>query len=320
MMTNDIHIFDWGDNKRYNSYANYFKKQFGGRVQKISINAGFTCPNRDGTVGTGGCTFCNNDAFNPSYCRAEKSILQQIEEGIEFHHKRYRRAKRFQAYFQAYSNTYKPVEQLRSLYNEAISHENVIGIVIGTRPDCINDDILGLLKEIQRTHYVMLEFGIESIYDQTLKRVNRGHNFETARKAIEITHQAGIPCGGHFIFGLPGETREMMQQTAEIISTLPLTTVKFHQLQLFKGSEIEKEFRQNPEDFYSFTIESYIEFIVEFIEKLSPNIVIERFVGEVPPRFLSDKPWAAKRYDVILQLIEGKLEEKNTFQGKNFVH
>lgn len=162
----------------------------------------------------------------------------------------------------------------------------------------------------------MLEFGIESVYNQTLKRVNRGHDFETSKKAIEITHQAGIPCGGHFIFGLPGETREMMIQTAEIISTLPLTTAKFHQLQLFKGSVMEKEFEAFPNDFYSFTIESYIDFIVEFVEKLTPNIVIERFAGEVPPRFLSNKPWINKRYDAILQLIEKKLEERKTFQGK----
>lgn len=310
--------FPWGDNRRFNSYTSYFNRQFGGRVQKISIDANFTCPNRDGKISTGGCTFCNNRAFNPSYCQPQKAVIQQIEEGIEFHAKRYRRAKKYLAYFQAFSNTYKPVEELEKLYKEALSVKDVIGLVIGTRPDTINDEIISLLQQLKKTHYIMLEFGVESIYDETLKRVNRGHNFETSQKAIELTYNAQIPCGAHFIFGLPGETREMMLNSANIISHLPLTTVKFHQLQIFKDTPMAKDFIEHPDDFHLFTLENYIDFITEFIEKLNPKIIIERFAGEVPPKFLLSEPWMNLRYDTVLQMIESNLKKNHTFQGKKF--
>ena len=316
-------MFPWGDNRRFNSYNSYFTREFGGRVQKISIDAGFSCPNRDGKISTGGCTFCRNDAFNPSYCRHEKSIRQQIEEGIEFHKRRYRRANSYLAYFQAFSNTYKPIDELEKLYREALSVEGVIGLVIGTRPDCITDDILQLLKHLSfrpkgGTSSIILELGVESVYDQTLKRVNRGHDFATARNAIELVHSYGFHCGGHFIFGLPGETRDMMLHTADIISKLPLTTVKFHQLQIFKDTKMADEYLANPADFHLFTLEDYIEFVIDFIERLNPNIVIERFAGEVPPRYLVSKPWLNLRYDQVLALIEKRLEERNTYQGKKF--
>ncbi|MBQ8223009.1 MAG: TIGR01212 family radical SAM protein [Bacteroidales bacterium] len=303
-------------NRRFNSYNSYFVKNFGGRVQKISIDAGFSCPNRDGKISTGGCSFCRNDAFNPSYCRPEKSICQQIEEGIEFHQRRYRRAKQYLAYFQPFSNTYKNVDELEKLYKEALEVEGVIGIVIGTRPDCIDEEKLSMLKEINKSHYVMLEYGVESVYDETLKRINRGHDFETAKKAICLTHEYGLPCGAHFIFGLPGESREMMLNAANIISDLPLTTVKFHQLQIFKDTSMAEEYLSNPEAFHLFTLEDYIDFVIDFTERLNPNFVIERFAGEVPPRFLISEPWMNLRYDEVLNLIEKRMEERNTFQGK----
>lgn len=311
-------------NRRFNSYNSYFTREFGGRVQKISIDAGFSCPNRDGKISTGGCTFCRNDAFNPSYCRPEKSIRQQIEEGIEFHQRRYRRAKSYLAYFQPYSNTYKPIDELEKLYREALSVEGVIGIVIGTRPDCISEEILEMLLSLDGTRKtgdeckptIILEYGVESVYDETLKRVNRGHDFKTARKAIELTHKYGFPCGGHFIFGLPGETRDMMLHAADIISELPLTTVKFHQLQIFKDTAMAEEYLSNPSDFHLFTLEDYIEFVIDFIERLNPNIVIERFAGEVPPRFLVSKPWENLRYDQVLAMIEKRIEERDTWQGR----
>lgn len=309
-------MYLWGDNRRFNSYNAYFKREFGSRVQKISIDAGFSCPNRDGKIGIGGCTFCRNDAFNPSYCRPEKSVRQQIVEGIEFHQRRYRRANSYLAYFQAFSNTYKPVGELEQLYREALSVDGVVGLVIGTRPDCINEEILAMLKSINTT--VILEYGVESVYDITLKRVNRGHDFATAKKAIEFTCNYGFPCGGHFIFGLPGETRDMMLHAANVISKLPLTTVKFHQLQIFKDTMMADEYLANPSDFHLFTLEDYIEFVIDFIERLNPNIVIERFAGEVPPRYLVSKPWLNLRYDQVLALIEKRLEERNTFQGKLF--
>lgn len=320
-------MFPWGDNRRFNSYSSYFQREFGGRVQKISIDAGFSCPNRDGKISTGGCTFCRNDAFNPSYCRPEKSVRQQIEEGIEFHQRRYRRANSYLAYFQAFSNTYKPLDELEKLYREALSVPGIIGLVIGTRPDCINEGILEMLRNISPINPIrptgpirpiIIELGLESVYDSTLQRVNRGHDFATARHAIDLVHNYGFHCGGHFIFGLPGETREMMLHAAGIISELPLTTVKFHQLQIFKDTKMADEYLANPADFHLFTLEDYIGFVIDFIERLNPNIVIERFAGEVPPRYLVSKPWLNLRYDQVLSLIEKRLEERNTYQGKKF--
>ncbi|MBR0540075.1 MAG: TIGR01212 family radical SAM protein [Bacteroidales bacterium] len=310
--------YPWGDNRRFNSYSNYFTKQFGGRVQKISIDAGFSCPNRDGKLSTGGCTFCSNAAFNPSYCKPEKSIKQQIEEGIEFHQKRYRRASKYLAYFQPFSNTYKPLEKLKGIYQQALEMPEIAGIVIGTRPDLVDEQILQYLNKIQQTHYVMLEYGVESVYDETLKRVNRGHNFATAERAIRLTAQYGIPCGAHFIFGLPGETKAMMLDAADIISRLPLTTVKFHQLQIFKGTTMAEEYLEYPEHFHLFDLEEYIEFVIDFAERLSPKIVIERFAGEVPPRYLVSEPWMKLRYDEVLARIEKRMEERETWQGRYY--
>ena len=318
-------MFPWGDNRRFNSYSAYFTREFGGRVQKISIDAGFSCPNRDGKISSGGCTFCRNDAFNPSYCRPEKSVRQQIEEGIKFHQRRYRRASSYLAYFQAFSNTYKPLNELERLYNEALSAPGIIGLVIGTRPDCITEEILEMLKNIshispiQPILPIIIELGVESVYDQTLSRVNRGHDFATAKHAIKLVNSYGFHCGGHFIFGLPGETREMMLNAADIISELPLTSVKFHQLQIFKDTKMANEYLANTSDFHLFTLEDYIEFVIDFIEHLNPNIVIERFAGEVPPRYLVSKPWLNLRYDQVLSLIEKRLEERNTYQGRLYM-
>lgn len=311
-------VFPWGHKRRYNSYGEHFKNIFGGRVQKISVDAGFSCPNRDGTKGFGGCTFCSNDAFNPSYCQPQKPLHQQIKEGIEFHRKRYRRAKSFLVYFQAYSNTYKPLNELKMLYEEALRHPLVVGLVIGTRPDTIDEEKLIYLQSLQKNHYIMLEYGIESVNNKTLQRINRGHTFEEAAKAIEMTANAGIPCGAHFIFGLPGENRKQMLESADIISKLPLTSVKFHQLQLFKNTVMVDEYLENPEEFWLFALEDYIDFIIELIEKLNPLIVIERFAGEVPPRFLITPPWGNIRYDVVLQRIEEELKKRNSWQGRLF--
>ena len=310
--------YPWGDERRFNSYSRYFAKQFGGRVQKISIDAGFSCPNRDGKISTGGCTFCSNEAFNPSYCRPEKSIKQQIEEGIEFHRKRYRRASQYLVYFQPFSNTYKPIEELKCIYQQALNVPEIAGIVIGTRPDLIDEDVLQYLSEIQKTHYVILEYGVESVYDETLKRVNRGHDFATAEKAIRMTADYGIPCGAHFIFGLPGESKTMMLDAADVISRLPLTTVKFHQLQIFKGTKMAEEYLEHPEHFHLFDLEEYIDFVIDFAERLNPDIVIERFAGEVPPRYLVSEPWMKLRYDEVLARIEKRMEERKSYQGRLF--
>jgi radical SAM protein (TIGR01212 family) len=311
--------FIWGHSRRFNAYSNYFKKIFGERVQKITINAGFTCPNRDGKISKNGCIYCDNEAFNPSYCSPSKSIAQQIEEGIEFHKNRYRRATKYLAYFQAFTNTYAPLSVLKKTYSQALENENIIGLVIGTRPDCIDDEKLECFSQLAENHYIIIEYGVESCNNKTLQLINRGDSFEQAVEAIEKTHQAGIKTGAHFIFGLPYETVNEWFQWTNIISKLPLDTVKFHQLQIIKNTPIAAMYKNNPDVFHSFQLEEYIDFIIHFLELLNPNFVIERFAGEVPPRFLDQPAWGLIRNDQILQSIEKKLEEKNTWQGKLFL-
>jgi hypothetical protein len=285
-------------------------------VQKLAIDAGFTCPNRDGSKGTGGCTYCDNDAFNPSYCHPEKSVATQIEEGIEFHAKRYRRASKYLAYFQPYSNTYATLDKLKEIYSQALAFPEIIGLVIGTRPDCIDEEKLEYFRELSESHYIMMEYGLESCYNHTLKRINRGHSFEDAERAFEMTSQFNLKTGVHVIFGLPGESREDMLNESEILSALPVSNIKFHQLQIIRGTRMAEEFKTKPGDFVQFTLEEYIEFIIDFTERLNPKIVIERFAGEVPPRFLAGPGWGLIRNDQILGRIEKRLEERDTWQGK----
>ncbi len=312
----DKKVFPWGSSRRFNSYADHFRRMYGSRVQKVSIDAGFTCPNRDGTKGFGGCTYCNNNAFNPSYCLPSKSVSMQIREGIEFHRKRYKSSGSYLAYFQAYSNTYASLDILRSLYEEALAYPGVIGIIIGTRPDCVDSEKLEYLKDLSRKYYVAVEYGIESCYNSTLEKINRGHTFKEAVEAVEKTAALGINTGAHFIFGLPGETRQQMLDSADIISKLPLTTVKFHQLQIIQGTTMEKEFEENPGAFHLFSWEEYLGFFIQFLERLNPSIVVERFTGEAPPRFLKGQPWGKKRTDQIVGLFEKKMEELETWQGR----
>ncbi len=319
MAREDCQIDHFPGGKRYNSYNEYFRRLFGGRVQKLSVNAGFTCPNRDGTKGTGGCTFCDNEAFHPSYCSPVKPIRQQLEEGKQFHAWRYRRSISYLAYFQPFSNTYAPLERLSKLYSEALAVEGITGLVIGTRPDCVNNEILDYLARLSERYYIMLEFGIESVYDETLGMINRGHDFSTSVMAIESAARRGIRTGAHLIFGLPGETIGMMLKAAGIISKLPLQTIKFHQLQIVRGTRMEAEYHSNPEKFVSFTMPDYISFIIRFMEMLNPEFVVERFAGEVPPRFLSENRWERIRYDAFARLLEAELERVDSWQGKYYI-
>lgn len=312
-------VFAWGDSQPFYSFSSMMKNHYGGRVQKISVDAGFTCPNRDGTKGTGGCTFCNNDAFNPSYCRPQKSIRQQIEEGIEFHRRRYRRADKYLAYFQAYTNTYDAVEKLDKLYREALDVPGVAGLAIGTRPDSVGKELLDYFAQLSKEHIIFLEYGVESVYDQTLMRINRGHDASASLEAIHMTADAGIHCGIHLVFGLPGETTQMMLDSAEIISALPINSVKFHQLQIITNTQMAKEFIDSPQDFHRFSLEQYIEFIIQYTERLNPSIAIERFAGEVPPAYLCTEPWSRLRYDQVLNMIRQKMKLLNTWQGKLYV-
>lgn len=306
---------------RYNSYVGYFRKVYGERLQKIVVDAGFTCPNRDGRVGTGGCTYCNNAAFHPSYSTPDRSVTWQIEEGIAFHTRRYRKAAGYLAYFQPYSNTYASPERLRSVYAEALLHPQVRGIVVGTRPDCVDGPVLDLLEELSREHIVIVEYGIESCLDRTLRRINRGHDFACAQEAVRKTAERGIPVGAHFILGLPGESREDMLAMAGEINALPLHSAKFHQLQLVRGTRMEREFREHPEDFVRFTLEEYLDFFIDLLERLRPDLYIERFAGEMPPRFVTELPWGTVRNVELVRMLEKRLEERDTRQGLfyNFV-
>ena len=302
--------------KRYNSFAGYFKERFGCRLQKIVVDAGFTCPNRDGRLSVGGCTYCNNAAFHPSYSTPDKSILQQMEEGMEFHRRRYRNATSYLAYFQPYSNTYAPLERLKELYGQALQHPQVKGIVIGTRPDCVDEEKLDYLQQLSHKHIVIIEYGIESCYDKTLKRINRCHTFRQAEEALRATAERGIMQGAHFIIGLPGESRAELLQMPQFINSLPLDSVKFHQLQIIKGTAMERLYASSPEEFVQFSLNEYIDFFVDFLELLSPKLRIERFAGEVPPRFVNGSPWGLVRNVELLRMLDERLEERKSWQGK----
>ena len=326
--------YDFPDGKRYNSFVGYFKRKYGERLQKIVLDAGFTCPNRDGKVGRGGCTYCDNAAFHPSYSTSGKSLHQQLDEGIEFHKVRYRTTEHYLAYFQSFSNTYAPLERLKELYEEALSHPMVVGLVIGTRPDCVDERKLDYLADLasgkvldgwtrslagepaRKAPVVIVEYGIESCYDATLARINRGHDFETARRAVQMTAERGLDVGVHFILGLPGETRQMMLDSCSMINDLPVRSVKFHQLQIVKGTRMEKEFAECPEDFERFSLDEYLDFFVDMLERLRPDLFIERFVGEVPPRFVNETPWGLIRNVELLRMLEKRLLERNTWQGR----
>ena len=311
-------IYPWGDSRRFYSYAAYFRRMFGHRMQKVTVNAGFSCPNRDGKISTGGCTFCDNAAFTPSYCVPSKSITQQINEGIEFHTRRYRTAEGDLAYFQSFSNTYAPVERLRELYSEALAHPLVKGIIVGTRPDCVDSEKLDLLAELARKSYVAVEYGIESCYDATLARINRGHDFECARRAVEMTAERGLHCGAHFILGLPDESDQMLIDQTDTINSLPLTTVKFHQLQLFRGTAMADEYDRAPERFRTWSIEEYLDLFVDILRRLRPDLVVERFAGEAPPRYHHTEGWGLIRNEQLLAMLDARLEALDARQGDRY--
>ena len=311
-------MYQWGDDRPYNSYSAYFRRLFGSRVQKVTINAGFTCPNRDGSISTGGCTFCNNAAFTPSYCQPEKSITQQIDEGVEFHQRRYRSASRYLAYFQSFSNTYAPHDHLRRLYDEAMAHPLVAGIVVGTRPDCVDEAKLDYFASLAESRYVALEYGIESTFDRTLQRINRGHDFATARRAVEMTAERGIHTGAHFILGLPGESDEEILAQVATINSLPLTSVKFHQLQVFRATTMAEDYDRDPSQFRFWEVEEYIDLMVEIMRRLRPDIVVERFASEAPPRYHYGRNWGLIRNETLWSMLEKRLREKHQFQGELF--
>lgn len=289
----------------YNDFGTWIRKQFPDfRVQKISIDAGFSCPNRDGKISSGGCTYCDNRTFNPSYCDRKKSISEQLEEGKAFFARKYPDMK-YLAYFQAYTNTYAKVEQLREMYEEALRVEDVVGIVIGTRPDCMSDELLDYLEELNKRTFLLVEYGIESANDDTLRRINRGHDFACSRDAVERTHARGILTGGHIIIGLPGEDAEESLRQAPIISSLPLDILKIHQMQIIKGTRLAQEYAEHPFQVYS--VEEYIDVIVRFIRLLRPDLVLERFVSQSPKELLVAPKWGLKNYE-FTNLLNNRLK------------
>lgn len=303
--------------QRYNEFGNWLKEQLGVKAQKISLNAGFTCPNRDGRVGIGGCTYCNNQTFNPDYCVTDKTVARQLEEGKSFFARKYPEMK-YLAYFQAYTNTYDSIDNLRAKYEEALSVPDVVGLVIGTRPDCMPDALLDYLSEVNRRTFLIVEYGVESVYDTTLQRINRGHTHAQTIDAITRTAARGIRVGTHLILGLPQESREELIAEAGILSALPLTTLKLHQLQLIKGTRMAEEYAQQPADFHLFTAEEYIDLVIDFVERLRPDIVLERFVSQSPSSLLAVKGWGLKNHEFVAK-VRCRMEERDAHQGRLFI-
>ena len=296
----------------YNDFGAWLRSHFPYKVQKISVDAGFTCPNRDGRIGRGGCTFCDNNTFNPSYCNKNSSIREQLETGKKFFARKYPEMK-YLAYFQAYTNTYAPLDTLKRMYEEALGTENVVGIVIGTRPDCVNKELLDYLGSLSQQVFVSVEYGIESTNDTTLKNINRGHSFDCTRRAISETAARGITVGGHIILGLPGEDTQESLRQASIISQTELDILKIHQLQIIRGTRLEREYSEHP--FHLYTPEEYIGLLTEYIRRLRPNIVLDRFTSQSPADMLVAPRWGLKNHEFADRLAN-HMRAVGAYQGQ----
>lgn len=303
--------------KTYREFGDFLRTLFPTKVQKISLNAGFTCPNRDGTKGWGGCTYCNNQTFSPEYCHTEKSVSEQLEEGIRFFSRKYPEMK-YLAYFQAYTNTYDELESLRKKYEEALQHPEVVGLIVGTRPDCMPEALLDYFTKLSETCFVMIEYGMESTLDRTLQRINRGHTEAESETAVRRTAERGIYTGAHLILGLPGESREEVLHHADVLSSLPLTTLKLHQLQLIRHTRMAREYAERPEAFRLYTADEYIDLVIDFLERLNPAIIVERFVSQSPKELLIAPDWGLKNYEFTAKVVK-RIAQRQTWQGRLFV-
>ena len=295
----------------YYDYGTWIRSRFPFRVQKISIDAGFTCPNRDGRLSTGGCIYCDNRPFNPAYCQRQDSITRQLQAGKQFFARKYPEMK-YLAYFQAYTNTYASIDHLRQLYEEALQVEDVVGIVIGTRPDCVSDELLDYLEDLNQRCFLIVEYGVESANDETLRRINRGHTFEQSRLAIEKTHQRGILTGAHIILGLPGEDAQESLRQASLISSLPIDILKIHQMQIIRGTRLADEFAQKP--FHIYSVDEYIRLIAAYIQRLRKDLVLERFVSQSPKEMRIAPQWGLKNHE-FTDLLNNYLKAHDIHQG-----
>jgi len=310
-------MFFWGDHRRFNAYSHYCKTHYGGRIQKLPVDAGFSCPNRDSRI-SGGCTYCANDAFSPAYLSGKESVIAQLEKGKQFFQKRYPSNNGYFAYFQAYTNTFAPVRVLKEKFEQALAVPDVKGLIISTRPDCLADATLDYLSELSECTSLTVELGVESFHNETLAHIRRGHTVECAVEAFSRLAERKIPTCAHLIFGLPGETPAQWLEDVLRLNELHPQFVKFHQLQLFKGTVMSEEYAEHPERFHPLSVEEYVAFMCDYLEQMSPEIVVERFSAEAPPRYLAATPWHLLRHDVLVKKIESELERRNTCQGHSF--
>lgn len=298
----------------YNDFGHWIRQQFPYRVQKLSVDAGFSCPNRDGRISTGGCVYCNNKTFNPSYCDRNKSITAQLTEGKAFFARKYPTMK-YLAYFQAFTNTYDSLDKLKEKYEEALSVEDIVGLVIGTRPDCMSDELLDYLEELNQRVFVLVEYGIESTNDATLRRINRGHDFACTKRIVEKTAERGILCGGHIIMGLPGEKREDIIRQAPVISSLPLNILKIHQMQIIRDTPLAQQYLSDPTICQLYDVDEYIRLIGDYLPYLRKDLILERFVSQSPKALLIAPQWGLKNHEFTDRLNK-YLAEHHIFQGE----
>jgi len=310
---NNKHV--WGTSKPYFSYADYTRQKFGRRVQKIAVNADFTCPNRDGTVAWGGCTYCNNDSFSPQHLSATDAIRSQVVQGLEFMKRRYK-TDQFVVYFQAYSNTYAPLETLKTLYEAALDFPEVIGLTIGTRSDCIDEEKLKYLDSLAEENYITIEYGLESKHDKTLRLINRGHDFKSWVDVMALTKSfANINTCAHIIFGLPGETTKMMLENVHAVNDAGVDYIKLHQLHIVKKTVLAIQYERKP--FPLFTFKDYLELVVDFLERLKPEISVQRLFGEAHPRILIAPHWNVSPGQMV-QAVVDEFAKRNSWQGKHY--
>lgn len=306
-------VYDWRANGlRYRSYNRYLRHLFGERVQKVSIDAGFTCPNVDGTVTTGGCTFCDNRSFSPSRRQPRLSVTEQIDLGISKLKRRYK-VDRFLAYFQPATNTYAPVERLRALYEQALAHPQIVGMAIGTRPDCVPPDVLDLLSEIAERTYLSVEYGLQTIHDRSLDWMNRGHHYDAFLDAYERSVHRGFEICVHIILGLPGESHADMMATAREMARLKVDALKLHNLYAVKNTPLGEQVGRG--EVCLMGQDEYVRTLVDFLERTPPDTLVERVSGDAPPDYFVGPEWCLHK-PAVLEAIQAELRDRDTWQGR----